>query len=236
MTASGDLSEIILNDALSDFQKQNLGIADLERGYVGLQLKAIMEQYVLIGLHTQVEFELAIKELEVAKLIDTGPYVPYENDPGSSVLLFGGSSKREYIFLTEKGYKAASIARRPKIAPIAAHSVHISRGVFHQSPLGIGTNIRQDVNYTDLSITDFQRLASELSLLCSAVLPHATAPEHIAAIGRLAEAQMAAQANDAPKVQQALSSVGQAGKWLLSTAEKIGVGLAAAALKTHLGL
>lgn len=57
--------------------------------------------------HSKVDFDLALKQLEESSFLKTGPLVPYTNPPGSSVVAIGSFSKREFIRLTEKGYKAA---------------------------------------------------------------------------------------------------------------------------------
>ena len=58
-------------------------------------------------------------------------------------------------------------------------------------------------------------------------------PEHDAAVGEIASAQVAAKAGDGPK---AMSHLAKAGKWALDVAKKIGTGLAVAALKASLGI
>jgi hypothetical protein len=56
---------------------------------------------------TDVDFDLALKELEEKELIGTGPMEVIENPPDSFVNFVGLYSKREYVYLTEKGYKTA---------------------------------------------------------------------------------------------------------------------------------
>jgi len=111
-------------------------------------------------------------------------------------------------------------------------------GTFNGGAIQQGTSHSTQVtgHAGSLSGMDLTKLAVEFASLRAAALPQASSPEHFSAIGRLSEAQIGAEANDASKVQQALSSLGQAGRWLLSTSEKIGIGLATAALKTHLNL
>jgi hypothetical protein len=57
--------------------------------------------------------------------------------------------------------------------------------------------------------------------------------EHDVASGAIAQTEMAAAAQDGPG---ALAHPRNAGKWALGVAEKIGVGVAAGATKTALGL
>lgn len=80
---------------------------------------------------------------------------------------------------------------------------------------------------------DLQALATELAMLRQHLRRVAVEPNHDVAIGAVAEAEMAAKAGNGPKVLEWLSKAGQ---WVLDNAEKIGVGVATAALKTAFGL
>jgi hypothetical protein len=146
-----------------------------------------------------------------------------------------------HVFITGSGVDAVEDAlARPGIPtqhfPAVQNIINI--GTFNGGAIQQGTSRSTQVtgHAGSLSGMDLTKLAVEFASLRAAVLPQASSPEHFSAIGRLSEAQIGAEANDASKVQQALSSLGQAGRWLLSTSEKIGVGLATAALKTHLNL
>lgn len=142
-----DLAWQILADVLSDFRNKNLGSDALNEEYVGVPIVDLEKKYASAGSHAKVDFDLALKELEENEFIDTGPTVPFENEPGSSVFALGFYSKREFVYLTEKGYKAApkSIAKRSSPAP----TVHISGGNFHQSPIGIGNTVSQTTSFTN---------------------------------------------------------------------------------------
>ena len=80
---------------------------------------------------------------------------------------------------------------------------------------------------------DLNSLTNELSKLRDAMKSEATTAEHDLEMGAIAKAEIEAKKNNGPKVLEALSNVG---KWTLEIAEKIGVGLATAAIKTTLGL
>jgi hypothetical protein len=80
---------------------------------------------------------------------------------------------------------------------------------------------------------DLQKLSEELRQLRNAMRPEATASDQDAALGSVALAEQAASLGDGPSV---LKNLQDAGKWALSVAEKIGVGLATAAVKTALGM
>jgi hypothetical protein len=76
-------------------------------------------------------------------------------------------------------------------------------------------------------------LATELEKLRSAIEPQAHTPEQRSSVGLLREAQKAASAGDGRKALTRLSGVG---KWVLDTATKIGVSIAAEAIERSTGL
>jgi hypothetical protein len=76
-------------------------------------------------------------------------------------------------------------------------------------------------------------LASELDALRLAMRSHASDAEHDIAIGAIAAAGAAAKQGDGPTV---LTKLKEAGKWAFDVATKIGVNVAAAALKTAIGI
>jgi hypothetical protein len=80
---------------------------------------------------------------------------------------------------------------------------------------------------------DLTALAAQLRTLRAAMLPDAARPEVAVAIGEVAQAELAAAKADG---SAALQHLAKAGKWALETAEKIGVALAAAAIKASLGM
>ena len=76
-------------------------------------------------------------------------------------------------------------------------------------------------------------LSRELVALRNELNKTATTAEHFSEIGAVATAEIEAQKGDGPS---ALSALKKAGKWTLDVAEKIGVGVATAAIKTACGL
>ncbi len=80
---------------------------------------------------------------------------------------------------------------------------------------------------------DLSDLTKELSLLRIQLKKEAAEAEHDAAIGEIASAEVAAKEGDGPKAMEHLA---KAGKWAFDIATKIGVAVAAAALKSALGL
>jgi len=92
----------ILQDLLADFRARELDVSALKNGYVGLKLAFLKGQF---PGEEHVDFDLALKEIERKKFIDTGPKVAHENRPGSGIFIVGVYSKREHAYLTENGYK-----------------------------------------------------------------------------------------------------------------------------------
>ena len=102
------VSKQILAYLLSDFQERDLGAESLRHSYVGLPLSDLKKRcFDFDDTTTTVDFDLALKDLEDKRLVATGPMVPYDNPPNSSVVVIAFFSKREYVCLSEKGYKAA---------------------------------------------------------------------------------------------------------------------------------
>ncbi len=103
-----EVSKQIIRRLLQDFQARELGAEDLENGYVGVDIKELRQKcFEQDNTSTTVDFDLALKALEKNALVETGPMEAYKNSPGSSVIFVGLYSKREFVFLTAKGYKAA---------------------------------------------------------------------------------------------------------------------------------
>lgn len=93
---------------------------------------------------SKVDFDLALKELETEEFVKTGPMAPYQNRPDSAVAIFAMFSKREYVYLTEKGYRAAQRVKSSSKTS-AKTTVNIHGGNFHQSPISVGEQATQSV-------------------------------------------------------------------------------------------
>ncbi len=76
---------------------------------------------------------------------------------------------------------------------------------------------------------DLAKLATELGRLRAAMRSEGSEPEHDIAVGYVAAAEKAAGDGDGPMT---LENLKRAGVWALSVAEKVGVGLAVAAIKS----
>ena len=142
MTNVEQITQNILQTLLLDFKKRNLNETALNEGYEGLNLEKMKGEYAL-GMET--DFDLAIKDLENGGLVETGPMVPYENSPDSNVMMAGLCNKREYIFMKEKGYRAAENKFPKKRGSSTAPKVNISGGNFY-SQVGIGADVDQNIN------------------------------------------------------------------------------------------
>lgn len=138
----------ILGALLADFSERTLNADDLSRGYEGPQVSAIAEAICNGGEITKVDFDIAFADLEKKKLINTGPYALFENNPNSSVVLIGGYSKREYAGLTSLGYKTSKLSpNRPRSVQRFVNNVHISGGQFSNLQLAAGNNIEQKMEH-----------------------------------------------------------------------------------------
>lgn len=102
------VSKQILEYLLHDFQARDLGAEALQDNYVGVPIGDLRKKcFDADNTTLTVDFDLALKGLEDAKLVGTGPMVLHENPPDSIVMVIGLYSKREYVYLTAKGYKKA---------------------------------------------------------------------------------------------------------------------------------
>ena len=109
--------------------------------------------------------------------------------------------------------------------------------VFGQAGI-VGRNARaHDMSFQQLwnkasNEIDLPTLALELRGLRQSLTEAASNPEHQVAIGQVEAAAQAANSGDGPKALEYLKA---AGKWTFDTASKVGIGVAIAAAKTHLG-
>lgn len=101
-------SKHILGCLLQDFQARGLGVDDLREGYVGMPMSELKTRSIgTDNTTTAVDFEIALRELEEKELVDTGPIEIRSSQPGAEPVYVLPISKREYVYLTEKGYKTA---------------------------------------------------------------------------------------------------------------------------------
>ena len=152
----------IFTALLTEFRQQGLGAEDLRKGYKGMSPIELKNVCCAGGDISEVDFDLALEDLERDGLVETGPKEHIKNDPNSMMVMIGFFiSKREYAYLSEDGYKAATRAK-PARLPGTQH-IHFS-GNFHQSPIGVGDHISQTVSIEAVTSDMFARLREEIQV------------------------------------------------------------------------
>lgn len=164
---AGQLDEAakqILGTLLADFSDRGLTAQDLKDGYEGPNLEALATAVCSVADFTTVDFEVAFGDLEKAKMIKTGPMVMYDNDRDSSVMIIASYSKREYVYLTEAGYKESRKApNRPQRVQRIVNNLTITGGQFNHTQLGQGEVVSQSLNIT--SASDSEIIAKLIAIL-----------------------------------------------------------------------
>lgn len=149
---AGQLDEVskqILGTLLADFTDRQLSVEELKSGYEGPKLKALATAVCDGDNITKVDFDIAFSDLEKAKMVKTGPMKMYDNEPGSSVVIIGFYSKREYTHLTEAGYKAARLKpNKPTRVNRVVNNFTITGGQFSNVQLAAGEQISQSMTST----------------------------------------------------------------------------------------
>jgi len=140
MNSVDQLAEAILAHCYSDFRNRGLAASALADGYEGPTFPSLREEFG----QDPVNFDLAIESLESEDYLETGPTAAYDNDWSSGVIVLGVYSKREYVHLTEKGYRKAQYGAE-KPGPVGQPQVHISGSTFVQSPVGVGNTVSQSL-------------------------------------------------------------------------------------------
>jgi hypothetical protein len=103
-----------------------------------------------------------------------------------------------------------------------------------QAKHGVLRRCSNSANTVSSQSYDFTALAGEFGKLRQALLERAQSPEHYTAIGAIASAEVEAKSGDASRVNQALSALGTAGRWVLYTSKEIGASLVAEVLKARM--
>ncbi|HBR3956313.1 TPA: hypothetical protein L9T83_000502 [Klebsiella pneumoniae] len=164
---AGQLDEAakqILGTLLADFTDRGLTAEDLKNRYEGPQIVAVATAVCNIDDITQVDFDVAFNELENSDLIKTGPMESY-NQTSDRWTFIGAFSKREYVYLTEEGYKAARRApNRPQRVNRVVNHVHISGGQFTNLQLSTGESVNQTITVNNTA-ADSEIIAKLISIL-----------------------------------------------------------------------
>jgi len=154
----------ILGALLVDFNERGLTASVLRTSYEGPKVSDLTSAICIGDDITTVDFDIALKDLEKKKFIRTGPFKAYENPPGSSLMIIGGYSLREYARLTESGYKAAKQSpNRPSRSRRIVNNVHITGGNFTNMQLAAGEVISQKLEIN--SGTDSDTLRQLIKIL-----------------------------------------------------------------------
>ncbi|MFP2516149.1 hypothetical protein [Buttiauxella agrestis] len=145
-----DAAKQILGTLLADFSDRGLTAQDLKKGYEGPKIEALATAVCNVADFDTVDFEIAFSDLEKDKLIKTGPMAMYDNDRNSSVIIIASFSKREFVYLTEDGYKAAKKApnRPPQRVQRIVNNLTITGGQFSNLQLGQGESVSQSMSVT----------------------------------------------------------------------------------------
>ena len=159
----------VLRYLLQEFETNGRGSDELQSGYVGPRMDAMLSEFALDDAFSRVDYDLAIKELEELSLIKTGPIKMYDNPPDSGVFIFASFSARDYLYLTEEGYRESrKTPPVPRLSSRPTQTVHFS-GNFYQSPVGVGGVVSQQINFDVSNENDAVSYLTEL--LSKAGLP-----------------------------------------------------------------
>ncbi|HHV7383818.1 hypothetical protein NJB25_07210 [Escherichia fergusonii] len=164
---AGQLDEVskqILGTLLADFTDRQFSIEELKSGYEGPKIEALAAAVCDGDNITKVDFDIAFADLEKNKMVKTGPLEMYDNKPGSSVVVIGFYSKREYTHLTEAGYKAARLKpNKPTRVNRVVNNFTITGGQFSNVQLAAGEQVSQ--NMTSTTGTDQNIVSRLISIL-----------------------------------------------------------------------
>lgn len=164
---AGQLDEAakqILGTLLADFSDRGLTAQDLKKGYEGPNIEALATAVCSVADFTSVDFEVAFGDLEKAQMIKTGPMAMYDNDRNSSVIIIASYSKREFVYLTEAGYKESrKVPNRPQRVQRIVNNLTITGGQFSNMQLGQGESVTQTMDIA--SGTDSEIVAKLISIL-----------------------------------------------------------------------
>ncbi len=150
---------------LADFSDRGLTAKDLKSGYEGPKIEALAVAVCNVADITTVDYDVAFSDLEKSSLIRTGPMAMYDNDRNSSVIIIASYSKREYVFLTEAGYKESrKVPNRPQKIQRVVNNLTINGGQFGNMQVGQGEGINQsiDANITSSDSKLIERLITIL--------------------------------------------------------------------------
>lgn len=227
---AGQLDEAakqILGTLLADFTDRKLTAQDLKDGYEGPNIEVLATAVCSIADFTTVDFEVAFGDLENSNMIKTGPMAVYDNDRNSSVIFIGVYSKREFVYLTEAGYKESRKApNRPQRVQRIVNNLTITGGSFSNMQLAQGESIKQEFNVAESSDSE---IVNKLIEILEAQGVTATAENRDDVVSAVAEANKGNAGN-----AQSLLSKAFGVTW--DTAKKVAVPVIAELVKKSIGL
>ena len=185
------LSSEVLAILKEDFIQTGRSSDDLRNGYIGPNLSQLQSHILDSGTASRVDYDLALKELEERGLVGTGPMTMYDNPPNSGIVVFAMFSKREYIYLKEEGYKMAR-DKPGNVASPSRQNLHISGGNFYQSPIGVGGQLSQSINFDVSSEADSAKYLAELLAQAGRPVDDATKADLESMVGSANSGDMAA--------------------------------------------
>lgn len=228
---AGQLDEAakqILGTLLADFSDRGLTAQDLKDGYEGPNIEALATAVCSVADFTTVDFDVAFSDLEKARMIKTGPmYVPDNNSLPGGMVFIGILSKREFVYLTEAGYKESRKApNRPQRVQRIVNNLTITGGSFSNMQLAQGESIKQEFNVAESSDSE---IVNKLIEILEAQGVTVTAENRDDVVSAVAEANKGNAGN-----AQSLLSKAFGVTW--DTAKKVAVPVIAGLVKRSLGL
>ncbi|MGU3468831.1 hypothetical protein ACLBXO_28705 [Methylobacterium sp. C33D] len=137
----------ILARLKEEFISSHRSAADLANTYEGPSLTEVENEVISnLGI-SKVDYDLALKNLEDNGLVKTGPMQMYDNPPNTGFVIVAIISKRQFLHLTEAGYRASSTIKSAAPRPRPQTVVTITGSTFHQSPVGVGQTVTQSLNF-----------------------------------------------------------------------------------------
>jgi len=243
--SDNDASRSILSQLLSEFRERQLTASDLRSSYKGLPPSELRYRSIANGI-SEVDFDLAISDLTSNGLVDTGPKELVKNAPYSGVVFLDFfTSKNEYSYLTEDGYReAVRLTSRDRETRTSANSaaqraiIHGDQYINYGQAGAIGPHSAGTLNYQQQwgaiqNQVDLSALAVELEQLKKHVKQTASSTEDFRQLAILSEAEESAKRQNGGKVLEVLS---KAGKGLLDVAKEISKDLAAKMIAKSLGM
>lgn len=233
--SGNEATEFILQQLLSEFRERQLTTTDLRQSYKGLSPSELKNRSLAAGI-SEVDFDLAMSELDKHGLVKTGPMAMRDNPPGSLVTVIGLYSKGEYSYITENGYKEAS---KTKSIPVRSVQTIIQGDQYNIRQAGaVGAHstgiINNQPQWTAIqNQADLGALTSELEKLRLHLAQSASTGRDYAQLQLVAEAKDAAAKQDGNKVVEFLT---KGGKALLDAATDFGAKLTAELIAKQSGL